>query len=69
MYLLYILETEKPKAIIGAAITAATSDKYLRQNNKMFVLFQTGKAIAGHWPDMLLCAAEMRIKIFIMRWG
>ena len=46
MYLLH-MEIEKPKAIIGAAITAATLDKYLEQNNKTFVLFQTGKAIVG----------------------
>jgi hypothetical protein len=55
MYLLH-METEKPKAVVGATIAAATSDEYLEQNNKTFVLFQTGKAIAvltiGQHPVM-----------------
>lgn len=41
------MNTEKPIAIIGAGIAGLTAANFLRQNNVPFILYESGKKIAG----------------------
>ena len=40
-------QTKKPVAIIGAGIAGLTAANYLKKNNVPFILFESGKKIAG----------------------
>src|SRR5450432_4791353 len=41
------METKKPVAIIGAGIAGLTAANFLKDNNVPFVLYESGKKIAG----------------------